>query len=113
MQLSFEPVQDQSGGVPVRMRGQWRVLASFLTQHTPATRSLRPLIICSGTPDSRIAFACLLDSLQCKPPTLSWTLTEQLPPAGARGQPGWAGHQGDPRLLGRTVRPLASQKSVS
>ena len=45
------------------MRGHLSCLASFFTQHTPATRSFRPLIICMGTPDSLISFTCLFDNL--------------------------------------------------
>ncbi len=51
------------GSLPVRMRGQPSCLASFFTQHRPATRSWRPLIICMGTRAPRIARISFLGSL--------------------------------------------------
>jgi hypothetical protein len=53
----------KSWGAPVRMRGHLRLLASFLTQHSPATRSWRPLIICIGTFAPLMARISFLDSL--------------------------------------------------
>lgn len=50
--------------MPVSSRGHFRALASFLTQHTPATRSFFPLMSCRGTPDSLTAFTCTLVSLR-------------------------------------------------
>ncbi len=60
----------RAGRAPVSMRGQRSCLASFLTQHSPATTSARPLISCIGTAAPRITRTSALDNLQAMTTTL-------------------------------------------